>query len=321
MSVLKPVVALVTCVVVGGASLPLASQEPVYRTGTAIVPVYATVVDRNGATVAGLTRDDFQILDEGRPVPVEVFASDPQAVAVALVIDVRDLQAQRHAVRLAATRFLAYLWPTDMAMVAIAGTEIAFSGPPTFDRTPLIAMIGEELPAEGASLLWMSLDRAIDGFSLSPLRKVLVVVSVGRDLCPIRLLGAECSSASAVRTRANREDVMIYAVRMSGGYFEHGETRPCIPVDACWGDAPGQRRIAVDDSLRDVASATGGQARRADGFDELSRSLTDIVTEVRGQYLLGFRPANLDGRMHRVQIRVKRPDTTVRGRHEYLARP
>jgi hypothetical protein len=44
-----------------------------------------------------------------------------------------------------------------------------------------------------------------------------------------------------------------------------------------------------------------------------------VVDELHHQYLLGFVPTKLDGRTHRLEVRVTNPRLTARARRSYVA--
>ena len=70
------VVALVTAGAGGHAAWPAAPQEPqapVFRSGTELVEVYAIVRDRDGQFVTGLSADDFELLEDNQPHPIQLF--------------------------------------------------------------------------------------------------------------------------------------------------------------------------------------------------------------------------------------------------------
>jgi hypothetical protein len=46
-----------------------------------------------------------------------------------------------------------------------------------------------------------------------------------------------------------------------------------------------------------------------------------VAQELRSQYLIGFAPAALDGKIHKLDVRVNKPGMTVRARRSYLAAP
>ena len=66
----------VAAFVAGGWPARVQNQNPTFRGGVRTVAVYATVQDRNGRLVPDLTRTDFEIRDNGRPVELTVFSND-----------------------------------------------------------------------------------------------------------------------------------------------------------------------------------------------------------------------------------------------------
>ena len=76
----------------GAASLS-AQQMPTFRADTHTVPVYATVLDSSGRLVPNLSREDFDVLDDGAPQPLTLFANDVQPEMIEILR--RRLAAQR----------------------------------------------------------------------------------------------------------------------------------------------------------------------------------------------------------------------------------
>jgi VWFA-related protein len=71
-----PAVAVVLAGAIAGSAVLLSAQSTQqFRAGVEIVEVTATVTDERGRLVTNLTRDDFTILEEGRPQPISVFAT------------------------------------------------------------------------------------------------------------------------------------------------------------------------------------------------------------------------------------------------------
>ena len=60
-----------------GSSL-VHAQQPTFRSGTQFVPLFTTVLDAQGRLVPDLDRDQFTILDNGKPQNVTVFENDTQ---------------------------------------------------------------------------------------------------------------------------------------------------------------------------------------------------------------------------------------------------
>src|SRR5688572_2692455 len=61
---------LVMAAVVSSAAVLSAQQQPVFRTGVQVVEVDARVFDAAGRFVTTLTRDDFEVLEDGVPQTV-----------------------------------------------------------------------------------------------------------------------------------------------------------------------------------------------------------------------------------------------------------
>ena len=61
--------------------------QQTFRSAVNTVEIYATVVDRDGRLVPDLTKDDFQVYDDTRPVKIDVFAAGVQPITMALMVD------------------------------------------------------------------------------------------------------------------------------------------------------------------------------------------------------------------------------------------
>src|SRR5262245_54148296 len=55
-------------------------QPPVFRGRSDAVRAFVTVTDRDGRLVTTLSRDDFDIRDEGKPQPITLFDNTPQPI-------------------------------------------------------------------------------------------------------------------------------------------------------------------------------------------------------------------------------------------------
>jgi VWFA-related protein len=74
-----------------------------------------------------------------------------------------------------------------------------------------------------------------------------------------------------------------------------------------------------DAGLRKLSEETGGGYFEIDKSSDLAPAFTRIANELHSQYVLGFSPAALDGKVHRLTVRAKRPGLVVRARKSYLA--
>jgi Ca-activated chloride channel family protein len=67
---------------------PAEPEQPLFRAGVALVKIDAQVVDRQGRAIGGLSRNDFQILDEGQPQEITYFGRESEPLDILLLLDV-----------------------------------------------------------------------------------------------------------------------------------------------------------------------------------------------------------------------------------------
>lgn len=290
----RPLIAVLFVAVAGVASL--AARQPTFRAAVRTVPVYATATDASGRLVADLAQDDFEILDNGKPVTVSAFSNDPQPFTAVVMLDTSASMTEHlKLLNQASEQFLMRLLPVDKAQVGAFNDKLQLSGTFTNDRDELIAEL-DNLQFGNATRLWDGLAFSLDALKGVDGRRVVLLFTDGDD------------TASKVRFgdamgRARDEEVMIYSIGLSVEYFN------------------GQRRVRTrpDRNLRRIAEETGGGWFELEKTDMLASTFTRVAQELRSQYLLAFAPETSDGKVHKLDVRVKRPGVTVRARRSYLA--
>ena len=103
--------------------------------------------------------------------------------------------------------------------------------------------------------------------------------------------------------RAREKDVMIYAVGLQVEYFN------------------GQQRVrsSPDRGLKKLAEDTGGGYFELKKTADLGETFTRVAQELHSQYVLGFSPETLDGKVHKLEVRVKKAGMNARARKTYVA--
>ena len=132
-----PLVAILA--VTAGTVAAGAWQQPRFRAGTNTVSVFATVQDETGRLVPDLTRDDFEVLDNGKPQPLTVFANDVQPITIVIMLDRSGSMMWNFGlVRDAAEQFVGDLLPDDRARIGNFSNRVQID-PETFtsDRKEL----------------------------------------------------------------------------------------------------------------------------------------------------------------------------------------
>jgi Ca-activated chloride channel homolog len=256
-----------------------------------MVAVYATARDAAGRLAPDLDRTAFDIRDNGRRVDLAVFSKDPEPLTVAVALDMSGSMAGHLLqVKNAARGFIDALRPGDSARLVTFGDEIAVSPLLTGDKGILRRVLDEELWPFGSTPLWPALQAAISSIPGTARRKVVLVLSDGLDNAT---LPGWPGTPADVSERAAARSVMVYAIGMQ--------------------DAP----LPLD--LTALADASGGGHFDLRRDADLAETFAAVAEELRHQYLLGFEPQSLDGKVHRLAVRPTRPGLTIRAAKRYVA--
>ena len=114
--------------------------------------------------------------------------------------------------------------------------------------------------------------------------------------------------------RAEEEDVMVYAIGLApagvGGGGGSGAAARIAGARTGRIGGRGRRPRAVrrqpDEGLPKIAAATGGGYFELTSTNDLAATFARVADELHHQYALGFTPSALDGKMHSLEVHVKR---------------
>ena len=282
--------------IVTAALAATAQQEPTFRATTQIVSVPTTVTDAMGRLVPSLEQDQFTILDNGKPQTLTFFQNDTQPFTVVVMLDYSaSMTGSLDLLRAAAEQFLLRMLPQDKGQVGAFSDRIEFSGRFTNDRDDLIAAL-KELQYGNPTRLWDAVDQSIEMLKPVQGRKVVLVFTDGDDTYSKTGFGT-------VLDHAREQEVMVYAIGLQSVYFN------------------GQRmvRSQPDRSLKKIAEETGGGYFELKKTDELGPTFTRVAQELHSQYTLGFTPAVLDGKEHKLAVKMKQLGMNGRARRSYIA--
>ena len=283
------------------ASAPAARQATppqvtVFKSSAKIVAVYATVTDDQDRLIPDLTKADFEILDNNVRQDISVFENQSQPITSVVMLDTSgSMTDSLKLVKAGAEQFLERLLPQDKAQVGAFNDKIQFSGTFTSDRDDLVAAL-KDIDFGYPTRLYDAIDRSVDRLLEVEGRRVIVLLTDGEDTSSKKGQGE-------VLDRARQEEVMIYGIGLESRYFN------------------GQRQVRTspDAVLKKMAEETGGGYYRLAASPELSSVFARIALELHSQYVLGFSPATLDGKVHKLTVSVKRPGMKARARKSYVA--
>jgi VWFA-related protein len=280
------------------ATVATHAQQATFRSTTSIVPILATVLDKSGRLVPDLALSDFTILDNGKPQDIVFFQNDVQPFSAVVMMDFSfSMNDHLKLLKAAAEQFILRMLPDDRAQVGAFSDKIMFSGTFTSDRDDLVAAL-EDLQFGNPTRLYDAIDASIDELDNASGRKIVLVFTDGEDTASKRGFGD-------VLDKARLKEVMVYAIGLESEYF-NGVQR---------------RRTRPDRALRRLADETGGGYFELKKTDELAPTFTRVAQELHSLYALGFTPTTLDGKEHRLEVRVTTPGMAVRARRSYTASP
>jgi Ca-activated chloride channel homolog len=280
------------------AAAPLPAQDPqspVFRSGTKVVSLFATATD-NGRLVPDLVKDDFEVLDNGKPQTLTVFSNEVLPITVVVMLDTSgSMTGNMDTLKGGAEQFFLRLLKGDRARLGAFNDKVQFVSPLTGNRDTLIESIQQVdfgYPTRLYDAIGMSLDelKGIEG------RRIVLVFTDGNDTASRMRFGT-------VLDRAETEEVMVYAIGLQSETVVNGM----------------RSRSRPDRSLKTLAERTGGGYFELSRADQMTSTFTRVAQELHSQYLLGFSPENRDGKTHKLEVRVKKPGMTVRARKSYVA--
>jgi Ca-activated chloride channel family protein len=291
------------------------TQQPTFRGTTDVVRVFVTVNDGDGRLVTTLTRDDFEIRDEGRPQPITLFDNSPQPIRLILMLDVSgSMEGNLPLLRAAAQQLFARLQPGDTARVGSFGHEVTLGPAFSNDRAALMAALPTDIAPDAPTPLWTAVDEALKAFGdESDQRRVVLVLSDGKDSGPIGFRRRYVSQVEVI-DRARQDDVMVYAIGM--------RSRSRAPRQPGLGPGGLQAMLTADlpdPGLGRVAEETGGGYAEIRYGEDLAAAFARVADELHSQYLIGFAPPKRDGKVHDLDVRVTRRGLKPRARTSYVA--
>jgi VWFA-related protein len=274
-----------------------AAQAPVqFRAGVDLVSFGVTVVDKKGNLVSDLTRDDFDIIEDGKPQSLSYLAvGDPalDELRLGLMLDTSGSMAEDlKLARSAAIKFLNLLPQSEDITLVDFDTQVRVTRYPQRDFARVVERIRGRKP-EGWTALYDALGVYLDGAADQQGRPVLVMYTDGAD-------SRSNLTWTDTLNLLKASHATVYAV----GLVEN----------------TGSARHELRMKLQQITEATGGQAFFPTALKDLDKTYEKVLAEIKAQYHLGYASTNLvmDGAWRKVDIKVKRPDVKVRTRKGYF---
>jgi Ca-activated chloride channel family protein len=268
-----------------GASQTNLPDRYTIRVNVGMVVLHASVRQRNGTPWPKLSKEDFQVYEDGVGQRIESFSAEDIPVTAGLVVDSSgSMGPKRREAVIAALTFARLSNPRDQMFVVHFNENVWFGLPddtPFTDRQADLRAALLRSAANGKTALYDAVAAALEHLLKSRQdKKVLIVISDGAD-------NASKHNLAQIMSMAKQSEAIIYTI----GLFE--------PADP-------DRNPGV---LRQLAKATGGEAFLPDSLQDIEPVCERIARDIRNQYTLGYLPANQkqDGAYRAIEVKAAAP--------------
>ena len=266
-------------------------QTPTIHVESRLVNVALNVVDETGAPVGGLTKDDFEIAEDGQSQKIAVFdreSTTPLEIVLAIdesgsvLIDERlEIMAARNFVR-------SILRPQDALDVMVFSENVTELVPFTNDTKRIESGLGHLGQGDATALydaIYLASQRLADTPVKEGQRRVVVLITDGENT-------TRHGGYDSALEQAERAGAMVYSLII-------------VPIEADAG-----RNTGGEHALIQMARDTGGKYYYVEDRHDLAPAFTHVSDDLRTQYTLGYYAPQKGGDvmgLRHIEIRMKDP--------------
>jgi VWFA-related protein len=288
------------------AAPALPAQDPVFSTDVKVVSLLATVRNRQGAIIHDLTKDDFTILENGRPQTIKYFSRDtdlPLTIGIMVDTSVSQIKVMERE-RGASFRFIDHILRENKDKIFILQFDMAVSmrQPLTDSRVNLEEALSlVDVPTEkqlraggwapGTILYDAVVQASNETMQKQQGRKAMILLTDGVDT------GSDRSLNDAIEA-AQRADTLIYSIYFSA-------------------EGPTGRPV-----LKRMSQETGGSFFEMSKKQSFERIFDQIQDELRSQFSIGFVsdvPVRIS-EFRKLQVSLNQKGLAVQSRERYWAK-
>jgi Ca-activated chloride channel homolog len=271
----------------------------------------ATVLDKKGRMINDLSKNDFEVYEDGTPQKLSVFSHADIPVTMGIVIDDSgSMKEKRPSVNAAALAFVETSNPSDQSFIVNFNDTSYLDTPGDFasNMEDLHAALSK-IDSKGGTALYDAVISSLDHLRLGNRdKKVLLVITDGED-------DASRYQFSDLLKYAQQSNAVIYTIGLLGGDDSGSKLFKTLSHE----DRHAKK------ILEQLAQATGGEAYFPKSLDEVDATCRQVAHDIRNQYTLAYYPTNknLDGSFRAVRVNAfehgTRRKLIVRTRPGYYA--
>jgi Ca-activated chloride channel family protein len=256
------------------------------RVNVNVVLVPVVVADAMNHPIMGLEKQNFELSDNGEQEEIQYFSAEDSPISVGLLVDVsKSMTDKVDAEREAVSEFFKNANQQDDYFV------VAFSSHPEMltEVTQSIGTIESKLGSvvpNGSTAMLDAIATAMSRLrSAKYKRRALLIISDGGD-------NNSHHKYREIKSLVRDSDVEVYAIGLfDTAFFKTYEEY----MGKKW--------------LSEITDATGGRTVTIDNVSKMGEAAAAISTEMRNQYILGYRPSDslTDGKRRQIKVRVINP--------------
>ena len=346
-----PAVAIAAAMLALAGSVPHAQQQQDgfrFKSGVELINVTATVTDRSGRFYSRLTKEDFIVYEDNRPVEITHFNAERTPVSLGMVVDTSgSMQGDKwtFAVNSIDRFFRMMTDELDEFFLYRFSANADLVADWTTDRDRLGNAIRRIHPNGGTAMYDAAVEAVPMAQSGQNRKKAVVILSDGNDT-------SSRVGVSEVKQVIRETEVLVYAVGLDANGqatfrrqppIQQPQPRLPIPIPFPGGrrggigiplprgyppstgggtySVGGEDRLNVM-ALREMTDDSGGRTEIVNDVSDLDPAVASIADELSQQYYLGYpSPGHRDGRWHTIRVEVRDPSLKVRARKGYVATP
>src|SRR5215472_19085313 len=318
---------LATCTVLLALVFPLSSvgqtsdqptdqqgQLPTFRKNVNVVNVFFTVKDHHGALLPNLTKDEFEVLEDGKPQPIKYFSAETNLpLTLGLLIDSSgSMQRMLETEKVVAADFLRSV-VTDKDLGFIISFDISVD---------LLQDLSSDVHLLASGLKQAKINTGggsggIPGLGQGPIpishpKGTLLYDAV--YLASTEVLGKQVGRKAMVLLTDGNDEGSRLKLRDA---IEAAQKADAICYVLLLHDPQYGSDMGV---MRQLTEQTGGRAIEVNNPKKIGAAFTQISNELRSQYSLGYSPedAKRDGTFRKIEVKSKK-DYKVQARKGYYA--
>ncbi len=319
---MRATLALIAVLALAAAAAAQQSDEIVVDVNVVNIPV--TVTDTEGRAIIDLTKQDFQIFEDGQRVEIKYFTGSQEEekkprIRVGFLIDLSNTARLYYKNYKESIGDLAFLMMPEgghnEGFLMGYHTEVDVLVDYTRDPYPIMERMEKLEHGGGSSMLGAVYQACNEKLLSSPYqgiqepRKFIVIVGDGHD-------NASQTSLQQAVHACQQQQVTIYAVSTEAwGFHEKSETSlhdlarqtggvVVQPMQKVHKDVAGYLSKPQDAGNYQYEVGTGLYARAA--LEALYRAILEVSSQVQSQYIIGYTPPTgfTDGRYRKIDVRV-----------------